>query len=61
MGNVKTPFIFVISFFVTIGLYAGVFPAYGQEGEEINPKNYLSITVLPVTVTTARAPKGDMN
>ena len=38
MGNVKTPFIFVISFFVTIGLYAGVFPAYGQEGEEINPK-----------------------
>ena len=38
MGNVKTPFIFVISFFVMIGLYASVFPAYGQEGEEINPK-----------------------
>ena len=61
MGNVKTPFIFVISFFVMIGLYASVFPAYGQEGEEINPKNYLSITVLPVTVRMARAPSGDMN
>ena len=38
MGNMKFPFIFVISFFVTIGLYAGFSPAYGQEGEEINPK-----------------------
>ena len=24
-------------------------------------KNYLNITVLPVTATMARAPKGDMN
>ena len=61
MGNMKIPFIFVISFFVTIGLYAGFSPAYGQEGEEINPKNYLSTTALPVTVTMAKAPKGDMN
>jgi len=38
MGNAKTTFIFVISFFVMIGLYAGFSPAYGQEGEEINPK-----------------------
>jgi len=38
MGNVKTTFIFVTSFFVMIGLCAGFSPAYGQEGEEINPK-----------------------
>ena len=58
MGNTKSLFIFAVSFFVTIGMYVSIPPAYAQEGEEINPKNYLSITALPVTVTMARAPKG---
>ena len=38
MSNTKSVFIYAVSFFVTIGLYAGVCPVYGQEGEEINPK-----------------------
>lgn len=38
MSNTKSLFIYAVSFFVTIGLYAGVFSAYGQEGEEVNPK-----------------------
>jgi len=38
MSNMKILFIFKMSFFVMIGLYAGFSPAYGQEGEEINPK-----------------------
>ncbi|HHT9137805.1 MAG TPA: c-type cytochrome [Candidatus Wunengus sp. YC60] len=38
MGNVKTIFNHMVSFFVLAGLYAGFSPAYGQGGEEINPK-----------------------
>ena len=33
----------------------------GRKVRKLIQKNYLNITVLPVTATMARAPKGDMN
>ena len=61
MGDWERAVSYTIFFFAFFGLYSSFSTVWGQEGEEINPKNYLNITVLPVTATMARAPKGDMN